>query len=303
MKREHAVGQEAIKHKGWFKAHGWLISRRISQITILVLFLVGPWFGWWIVSGNLSSSLTLNTLPLTDPFVLLQTIVTGHWPETTAITGAIIVITFYFTVGGRAYCAWVCPVNIITDAAYWLREQLGLGSASNLSKKTRYWLLGAILILSFINTAVVWELVNPVSMFHRALIFGGGLAWAILLGIFLFDLLISRRGWCSHLCPMGAFYSLLGTHSLLRVRADNRKACDDCMDCYLVCPEQQVIRPALKGADKGIGPVIDSANCTNCGRCIDVCAPRVFNFGLRFKNSNCIGQADHPNHSSGVEVL
>ena len=302
MKREIAIGQQAINDKGWFKAHKWLIGRRLSQITILVLFLIGPWFSWWVVTGNLSSSLILNSLPLTDPFVLLQTIVAGHWPEMTAITGAAIVIVFYLTVGGRTYCSWVCPVNMITDAAYWLREKLGLGSASSLSKKTRYWLLGAILIFGFVYTGIVWELVNPVSMFHRALIFGGGLAWAVLLGIFLFDLIITRRGWCSHLCPMGAFYSLLGTHSLLRVRADNRTACDDCMDCYLVCPEQQVIRPALKGAEKGIGPVIDSANCTNCGRCIDVCAPGVFHFGLRFNNKNSIGHADHPNPSSGVEV-
>jgi len=33
----------------------------------------------------------------------------------------------------------------------------------------------------------------------------------------------------------------------LCVRADARASCDDCMDCYLVCPEQQVLRPALKG--------------------------------------------------------
>jgi ferredoxin-type protein NapH len=53
------------------------------------------------------------------------------------------------------------------------------------------------------------------------------------------------------------------------------------MDCFEVCPEEQVIRPALKGADKGIGPVILSSQCTNCGRCIDVCAEDVFHFGLR----------------------
>jgi ferredoxin-type protein NapH len=42
-----------------------------------------------------------------------------------------------------------------------------------------------------------------------------------------------------------------------------------------------VIRPALKGADKGVGPVIQEINCTNCGRCIDVCDRKVFEFGGR----------------------
>ncbi|WP_246260835.1 hypothetical protein [Candidatus Ruthia endofausta] len=42
---------------------------RSSQIGILLLFLLGPWFDVWIVKGNLSSSLTLNVVPLTDPYV------------------------------------------------------------------------------------------------------------------------------------------------------------------------------------------------------------------------------------------
>ena len=296
-------GKQAIISKGWFGAHRWLTFRRVSQFSILALFLAGPLLGIWIVIGNLSSSLTLDTLPLTDPFILMQTIVSGHMPETTAIIGAAILLIFYVIVGGRLFCAWVCPVNIITDAAFWLREKLSLGGGSPLSRRARYWLLVTIVLLTALQAQVVWELVNPVSMLHRGVIFGSGLAWMILVAVFLFDLLITRRGWCSHLCPMGAFYSLLGTHSLVRVRADNRNACNDCMDCFRVCPEQQVIGPALKGADRGIGTVINSANCTNCGRCIDVCAPEVFHFGLRFSNKKNIGHADHSNHSSGVEVL
>jgi ferredoxin-type protein NapH len=46
-----------------------------------------------------------------------------------------------------------------------------------------------------------------------------------------------------------------------------------------------VIKPALKGADKGLGPVIEAVNCTNCGRCIDVCDEDVFNFSNRYRNS------------------
>jgi len=83
------------------------------------------------------------------------------------------------------------------------------------------------------------------------------------------------------------------------------------MDCFKVCPEQQVIRPALKGHMKGsnetIGPVITSSNCTNCGRCIDVCAKDVFHFGLRTNNvvNTTIPKNINKqhNHSSGVEVL
>ena len=301
--RQNSPVVKATARKDWFRGHQWLISRRLSQLSVIALFLVGPLFGWWFVKGNLSSSLILDTLPLTDPFVLLQTFVSGHIPEITAVIGAVIVSLLYLAIGGRSFCAWVCPVNMITDMAFWIREKLPFVSATSFSRKTRYWLLAAILILTLLQGQVVWELINPVSMFHRSLIFGGGLAWIILLMVFLFDLLITRRGWCSHLCPMGAFYSLLGTHSLIRVRADNRNACNDCLDCFRVCPEHQVIRPALKGAETGVGPVITSPNCTNCGRCIDVCVPGVFQFGLRFGNKTSIGHADHPDNAPGAEVL
>ena len=315
MSRPLHPGADARADKGWLIANKWLMARRFSQLSILSVFLLGPWFGIWLVTGNLNSSLILETLPLTDPYLLLQSLFAGHSPETTAITGAIIVLVFYVLVGGRVFCSWVCPVNIVTDAAQWLREQFKITGASSLSRKTRYWILAASLILPLVTGSIAWELVNPVSMLHRGLIFGMGLAWFIIAAVFLLDLLVSRRAWCSHLCPVGAFYGLLGTHSLIRIRADARKQCDDCMDCFMVCPEHQVIRPALKGYvnkndSEQIGPVITSSNCTNCGRCIDVCAKDVFHFGLRTNNkvninyaTNFKNNSEQFNHSSGVEVL
>jgi ferredoxin-type protein NapH len=310
MRRSRHPGMQAITSKGWLLANKWLLMRRISQLSILLLFLLGPWFGVWIVKGNLASSLTLGTLPLTDPYVLLQSLFAGHIPELTAISGAALVLLFYLIVGGRAYCSWVCPFNMVTDLAQWLRDHLNISGGSTMSRKTRYWLFIATLLLAAGTGSIAWEMINPVSMLHRGLIFGMGLAWFIVLAVFLLDLLVARRAWCSHLCPVGAFYSLPGMLSLVRVRADARDRCDDCMDCFMVCPEQQVIRPALKAVDKA-GPVIMSGNCTNCGRCIDVCAKDVFHFGLRLHNTvmNSNNQStikpenEQHNHSSGVEVL
>jgi ferredoxin-type protein NapH len=278
------LGLEAIQKKGWIKAHKWLVLRRLSQLSILALFLVGPLFGIWIVKGNLASSLTLDVLPLTDPYVLLQSLFAGHLMETTAIIGAFIVTVFYMLVGGRVYCSWVCPVNIITDAAEWLRLKMGIKGGTQLSRNARYWVLGLSLGLATATGTLAWELVNPVSMVQRALIFGVGFSWVVILSIFLLDAFISRRAWCGHLCPVGAFYGLLGKFSLIRVSAVARDKCDDCMECFVVCPESNVIKPALKGEEKKIGPVILSSDCTNCGRCIDICAEDVFKFDLRFNN-------------------
>ena len=284
--RKRIPGAEAVTVKGWWSAYRWLILRRLSQLSILGLFLIGPFAGIWIVQGNLNSSLTLDVIPLTDPYVLLQSLVARHAPEATAVSGALIVIAFYLLVGGRAYCAWVCPVNIVTDAAHWLRKRLHLRGGASLSATTRYWLLGVSLITSAITGTIVWELVNPVSMMFRGLIFGMGAAWVVVLAVFLFDFVISQRGWCSHLCPVGAFYSILGTASVMRVSAVNRDRCNDCTDCVKVCAEPQVLKLPLYGAEISAAPIILSPNCTNCGRCIDVCTEDVFKFVTRFDGTH-----------------
>ncbi|MDH5765124.1 MAG: quinol dehydrogenase ferredoxin subunit NapH [Gammaproteobacteria bacterium] len=276
------LGHDAVAAKGYLLAHKWLVLRRLSQAGILVLFLLGPWFDVWLVKGNLVSSLTLDVLPLSDPYVLLQSFFAGHLMEMTAITGALIVLVFYMLVGGRMYCSWVCPVNLITDAANWLRYKLGIKGGTQLSRSTRYWVLVMSLIVAVLTGVVAWELINPVTLLQRAIIFGSVSAWVIVLGIFVFDAFVSQRGWCGHLCPMGAFYSLLARFSLLRVNAYARNQCNDCMECFAICPEPQVITPALRGEEKNISSMIMSENCTNCGRCIDICSKDVFKFDHRF---------------------
>lgn len=283
MKPGARPGAEAVAAHGWWRAHRWLLLRRGSQLLVLALFLSGPWLGLWIAKGNLASSLTLGVLPLTDPYVLLQSLLaapwSGHLPAATAWAGAGLVLLAYALLGGRVYCSWVCPMNAVTDSSAWLRTRLGWRSGGRLPRHSRLWLLGTTLVLAAASGSLVWELVNPVSLLQRALVFGGGAAWGVVAAVFLFDLAVVPRGWCGHLCPVGAFYGLLGP-GLLAMTARRRAACNDCADCYAVCPEPPVIKPALKAVD-GAGPVIGSAQCTRCARCIDVCSQDVFSFGLR----------------------
>lgn len=301
MKVAHSTHTPTQETRSWMQRNRWLLWRRVSQLSILGLFMLGPLAGIWIVKGNLSSSLILDRLPLTDPHLLLQVLLTGQVPERAAFIGALIVILTYALIGGRVFCSWACPVNLITDLAAWLRRKLDLKAGAQLSRSVRYWVLGLTLILATSTGTLVWEFLNPVSMAHRGLIFGMGLGWLVLLGVFLFDLLVAKQGWCGRLCPVGAFYSLVGIKSPLRVVAARRDDCDDCMDCFKVCPEPQVIRPALKGAPQGISPVILGINCTNCGRCIDVCDRKVFRFGNRYavtSGSDALGAGGAPGQAA-----
>ncbi len=273
---------EFVNKRSFLTRNKWLILRRLTQVTVQILFLMGPWFGIWWFKGNLTANSLFDTVPLSDPFVFIQLLSSGFWPEADLTIGFAIVIAFYMLVGGRVFCSWICPVNFVTDAARWVRRKLHISKSTALPKNTRYWLLFMILLMTAISGMLIWELVNPVTMVTRGLVFGMGSAWFLLIAIFLFDVLISKNGWCGQVCPMGATYCLIGKISLNKINAVKRDACDDCMDCYHACPEPQVLKPVLKG--KTITTIVVPSECNNCGRCIDVCEKEVFKFSSRFAN-------------------
>ncbi len=282
MSARRLPGPPAVRAKGWFAAHRWLLARRASQLVFLSLFLSGPLLGVWIVKGTLASSLTLGVLPLSDPFMTLQSLAAGHVPETAALLGAALVLAAYGLLHGRLFCSWVCPVNLVTDGAAALRRRLGWRDGIRLDRRLRFVVLAGALLASGLGGVIAWELINPVTMLHRGLVFGtlfaGAVAWTVVAAVFLFDLAVAPRGWCGALCPVGAFYGLIGRWGRVRVAAPRRSACDHCQDCYQVCPEPHVITPALQDTRSD---VILSPDCTACGRCVDVCPQSVFVLGGR----------------------
>lgn len=273
--RAQDAGKAAVKSLGWWKAHRFLLLRRSCQLLIIGLFMAGPTLG--VLRGNLSSSTLFDTVPMTDPLLLLQTLVSGHLPELTALVGGLIVVVFYAVIGPRVFCGWVCPLNMVTDLAAWLRRKLGINVSYRWSPRLRYWLLAVLLLGSAVSGTVLWSWIDPVAALHRGLVFGMGAGWILILMVFLLDLLLVEHGWCGHLCPLGAAYGVIGSKSLMRVTATNREACNKCMDCFNVCPEPEVLRQPLKEGDRRVM----SQDCISCGRCIDVCSERVLEFKTR----------------------
>jgi ferredoxin-type protein NapH len=259
----------------------YLILRRVTQIGVLLLFFGTLYWRWQLAGapllrGNLSASEFLGIVPMADPFAVLQQLVSGHALHTTVLLGAAILMVFY-AAAGRVFCSWVCPMNMVTDAAGWLRNRLRLNNLFRLSRGTRYWVMAMALALSALMGVAAFEWVSPISMLHRELIYGVGMGLTAALGIFIFDLLILKHGWCGHLCPLGAFYGLLGKTALLRVRFDDA-SCTRCGECARVCPEPQVLN-LRKAAESGM---VTAGTCTNCARCIPVCPEGSLAFAWRW---------------------
>ncbi|NOX15179.1 MAG: 4Fe-4S binding protein, partial [Epsilonproteobacteria bacterium] len=129
----------------------YLISRRVVQISIILLFLSGNYYGWKVLAGNLSSSSIFGLIPLSDPYAVLQMFVAGAVVSSNLLIGAVIILLFYGLLGGRAFCSWVCPVNIITDGANWTRRKFGFDMVAKKqpsSRSLRYWVIVISLIIS-----------------------------------------------------------------------------------------------------------------------------------------------------------
>ena len=249
------------------KSRRWLLMRRTLQIMIVLAFVVDiPELGR-IAHGNLSSSLWFWNVPLTDPFVMLQSLLAGAPLAKTALIGAAIVAGFYAFFGGRIYCSWVCPVNMLTDAAYWLRQKFRIKGNLTMSRELRSVLLVIALVLSVITGTLAWEIINPITLFQRELMWTSATGLMFLVALFLFDFIVTRRGWCGHLCPVGAFYKWIGHYGRLRVTALKTDACSGCSDCIKVCPEPHVLAPLV--AQKAMA--VTHSDCTRCGACLDKC--------------------------------
>ena len=256
----------------------FLILRRITQISILFLYFAGNFWGLKILEGNLSTSVFLEVVPLSDPFAVLQILATGTLLTTNLIIGALIIVAFYGIFGGRAFCSWVCPVNLITDLANWLRRKLKfdqLDRPAKISRRLRFYILALTFIVSAFMGVAAFEFVSQISIFTRGVIFGFGMGFGLLLSIFLFDLFILKNGWCGYICPLGAFYSFIGKWSLFRIK-HIQENCTKCMKCKVVCPEKDV----LFMIGKETAPIL-SGECTLCGRCIEVCDDEALHFHIR----------------------
>ncbi|GHS88724.1 quinol dehydrogenase [Campylobacterota bacterium] len=256
----------------------FLLLRRFVQIGTLALFALGNYAGLKVLQGNLSGSRLLDTVPLSDPFAVLQLLFAGGVIFADFLIGALIVLAVYAAIGGRAFCAFVCPINMVADFAAYLRRKLGIDLSVQrleLPRKTRYFALLIALLLSALLGVGAFEMISPIGLFARAVIFGAGVGMAAAIAVFLFDLFALKNGFCGHLCPLGGFYAIIGRFGILRVKfAQNR--CTHCLACKQICPEKQV----LSAIDNGADGVVTSGECTRCGRCIEACESGALGFSI-----------------------
>jgi len=254
----------------------FLIARRTVQLIILFLFIGAANWGWTLLKGNFSAAKVLSIFYIADPYAVLQQFFAGKIPSWEILVGALLIAALYALFFGRSFCSWVCPMNIVTDIAKWLQGKLGFKQKYlRIPRNLRYWILALSLILSLLMGVAAFEFVSPISVLHRAIIYGATTGWMIVLLVFMLDLFIKENLWCGYLCPLGAFYSVISQKSTLKVYHQVENCEESCTDCKKVCPEVQVMEIIKK--ENG---VIKSGECTNCGSCIETCNYNALKFSI-----------------------
>jgi ferredoxin-type protein NapH len=145
-------------------------------------------------------------------------------------------------------------------------------------RRLKYAVLLFGMVASAIMGSVAVSSIYPPAIIGREIYFaiawgGFGAGFVFFVLTLLFDLLVSRRGFCRYICPGGALYSLLGRYRIFRIRRSVEN-CNDCTKCNAVC-------------EFGLNPLRDDfgQECNNCTACIAVCPTDALAFTIKLVDS------------------
>ncbi|PCK07910.1 MAG: (4Fe-4S)-binding protein [Alteromonadaceae bacterium] len=219
-------------------------------------------------------------LKITDPLAIVGQMSAGlevYWPF--VLTGLIpILLTMFF---GRFYCGWICPATFLyelnSNFALWLKKIGVYTGDRKFDRRIKYLILLLGIIASTITGTIIFASLYPPAVIGREIYFsialsgfGGGTLF--FMATLLFDIFVSKRGFCRYLCPGGALYSLLGRFRPIRIQRVV-ETCNDCEKCNAVC-------------EFALNPMRDDfgQECNNCTACIAVCPQDALTFVVSLKD-------------------
>ena len=276
------------------------IARRVVQVVALLVFAVPVIVAGWGVFGGIAgnaaaggdgmvvtpaplpffgtlSSSSIFGVAVLDPFAMLEVIAASKTFSPSWLLAALPVLVVYGLIRGRAFCGWVCPVNLLCEGLDWLRARLHISVRERVVPRhaKRYVALG-VLVLSALLGFPLFEALSPIGFVGKGIVLGSMAGGLTLLAILLIELFWGHRVWCRSLCPLGGFYEVLGTVGLVNVKIDHG-ACIGCNRCKQACLcDPEILDDAVSGADA----VVRAGDCMVCGKCVDACPTDALSMGL-----------------------
>ncbi len=265
-------------------------KRWVVIIAIHLLFFLSFHIDIQMLEGTLTGSRFLG-FHLIDVFATMQLFLATHKLPVNMIIGTVTIIVVYLIIGGRTYCAWVCPYGLLSEIGEKIHNTLvhkKIIKEHLFDHRVRYVFWVIFLVLALTSGYLVFETFNVVGILSRFIAYGWSIALVWVVAVLLVEILFSRRAWCRYVCPIGTTYGVLGPISATRIEWNDN--CDHCMVCHDVCFENQVLELTKAKYDKereekGIKQqYVTGADCTLCGRCVDVCHEDALRFKFRLES-------------------
>ena len=286
--------QEDIEEKAG-KGFPFTVVRHVVQVVMLLIFLV-PLFvaGWGLFGGMVGgdnaiptpagfpfygtlSSSSLFGITLLDPFAVLQTIAAAKTFSLDWLIGLLPLLVVYGLIRGRAFCGWICPVNLLLEAVDWLRKKLNIKVQETvLPRHVKVYVALGVLVLSALLSFPVFEVLSPISFINKGLVLGSLVGGVTLLAVIVVELFWGHRVWCRSICPLGGFYEVVGKVGLVNVHMDH-DACIGCKKCQKACLcDPEILDAAIAGEDT----IVRAGDCMVCGRCIESCPTKALSLKI-----------------------
>lgn len=266
-----AIHAELAEMKNKKVPQKWRRRRWATLILVNLLFVISYHFDVQLVEGALTASRVVG-FHMADLNSALQVMLAFKHVVINLVIGTTTVFVFWWLLGGRTFCSWVCPYHLLAEWAEMLHLKLAskrLVKDHPFDRRARTWFWLIFVILAFVSGYTVYEFISPTGILSRALIYGPGLA-LLWVGLLLaFEVFYSRRAWCRYACPIGLTYGFVGALSPLKVEY-HLESCFHEGECRKVCLVPHVLDTVIKGRARGMNVEL-GADCTRCGRCVETC--------------------------------
>ncbi|HDS58675.1 MAG TPA: 4Fe-4S binding protein [Thermoplasmatales archaeon] len=201
-----------------------------------------------------------------------------NWMLAVYLLGTIALVCMVF---GRAACGWACPIGFLQDMLG-MRRKIKSEKAQRADQRMRplkYAILLLIPPVCYVTADMAYTNLCPVGGLTATLpalaLDPGGYTLGVyfvpkmlFLGGFFVLIVMLTRGWCRHLCPVGAMMAPFGKVSLLQLTVDMDK-CTHCGACKNVCP-----------MDINLPEDHASTECIRCGQCVSYCPAGALHLGF-----------------------
>lgn len=242
---------------------------RIIRIILAIIFFVGA-VAYFAIGRAVHPALVF----VEDAQIMPSMIAT--------CLGAVIFWIIITLLIGRVYCSTVCPVGTLQDIFKKGRrfiKPLNKPFSFRPGSKMRYYILGIYIFCIIAGVAAVpfwiepWSImrniagdIHPASESAEWIRLGVGVTTGIIAGVvsallLLIVALITGRGFCTDICPVGTALGCFSNYTLYHIELDPDR-CINCMKCEDICPSQCI---------KVSRRYVDNSRCVRCFDCGHVC--------------------------------